>query len=101
MGIRLSGNVDVAVKGAERGSNSHSIGRIVCKDKQRYHSTSIKNESDTSIDCEGRALWEPCEPRGQQTTMDYVDIRGDGTSNVKVLIDTSYGAPQSFEFGHF
>jgi hypothetical protein len=118
MGIRLGGNVDVVVKmaeyngdlvgrqvdvavnGAERGSKGLSIGRKVCKDKQRYHSTSVNDESKIPSDCEGRVLWAPCEPRGQQTTMDKVDIGGDGTSNVKVLIDTSHGAPQSFEFGH-
>ena len=97
--VRLDKNADVAELGAERGSKSHSLGRKVTDEEHVHHSTSTSNESDTSTGCEGRALWEPCEPRGQQTTMGIDEIISDGTSNVKELIDTYHGAPQPYYSG--
>ena len=64
-----------------------------------HNSTSISNKCDALTDCEGRVLWVPCEPRGQQTTFGIDEIVSDGTSNVKELIDTSHGAPQSYYSG--
>jgi len=51
---------------------------------------------NNSIDCEGRALWEPCEPRGHQTTMGIMGITTSSNSNVKQLTGTSQAAPQSY-----
>ena len=93
--VRLDKNADVAV-GEERGPKSNSLGRKVSVREVVHHGTSINNESNTSIDCEGRALWELCEPRGQQTTMGTNRTNTDLTSNVKDLIGTSQDAPQSY-----
>jgi len=101
MGIWLGGNGDVVVDGVERGSRCSGIGRKITDEDIVHHSTSISNESDTSTGCEGRVLWAPCEPRGLQTTMGIDEFVRDGTSHAKEWIDTSHGAPQSFEFGHF